>query len=387
MLVNKVASCLLAAALITTLTGCSDTETSEPHIRLKDTPQRLRPDGSIQLTDQDRVALGLLVSPANDGDLPDSALRFGHVLSPPANEGQVTAPVSGRIARAPRVQLGATVRAGSPLLEIVPALDTPDRIAVNTQSAERLGQIDAAQRELARAEAEAARTRELTPQVMSVAKLQEAETAVATARARLEGLRNAHTASSRGQTQPVQVTSPIGGVVSALSVELGALVNKGDLLARVLAGGPLWVDVSVPPDDRVGEGYVIAVSTHSIPARLLARGRLTDADGTRHDRLIVDPPAAALLSPGASVPVHVARGASRGIVLPESALVPGVDGDTVFVETSPGVFTPRAVQVAARFSGQIRLRSGLKGAERVVVQGAMELQGERLRNQIRNVEQ
>jgi hypothetical protein len=206
MLGNKVAWCLLTAALITTLTSCGDPETGEPHINHADTPQRLRQDGSIQLTDQDRVALGLVVVPVNEGDLPDSALRFGHVLSPPANEGQAAAPVAGRIARAPRVQLGATVRAGSPLLEMVPALDTPDRIVVNTQSAERAGQIEAAERELVRVEAEAARTRALTPQVMSVAKLQEAETAVTTVRARLEGLRNAHTASSRGQTQPVQVT-------------------------------------------------------------------------------------------------------------------------------------------------------------------------------------
>src|SRR5205823_3428670 len=97
-----------------------------------------------------------------------------------------------------------------------------------------------------------------------------------------------------------------------------------------LAGGRMWVDVSVPPDDPVGEGYVIDVATEAVPARLLARGRLTDADGTRHDRLVVDPPAAAMLSPGTSVPVHVAHGASRGIVLQETALVPGVEGDTVF---------------------------------------------------------
>jgi hypothetical protein len=111
MLVNRVASCLLAAALTTTLTGCSDTETGEPHINQPHTPQRLQPDGSIQLTDQDRAALGLLVVLANEGDLPDSALRFGHVLSTPANEGQVVAPVTGWIARAPRVQLGAAVGA------------------------------------------------------------------------------------------------------------------------------------------------------------------------------------------------------------------------------------------------------------------------------------
>ncbi len=108
-------------------------------------------------------------------------------------------------------------------------------------------------RSLTRAEAEAARARELTPQVMSVAKLQEAETAGTTARARLQGLRDAHTASSGAQTQPVHVTATMAGVVSVLSIEVGAVVNKGDVLTRILAGGPAWVVVLVAPDEPVGE--------------------------------------------------------------------------------------------------------------------------------------
>ncbi len=390
MALNRVGWSLLAATLIVSLTRCGGGEAAREG-KDKDAneaaPLRLRPDGSIQLSERDRAALGLVVSPASDGDLPDSALRFGRVLSPPASEGQVVAPVTGRIAHAPRVQLGAAVRAGSTLLEITPALDTPDRINVGAQSAERAGQIEAAEREVIRAEADAARARELSPQVVSVAKLQEAETALATARARLDGLRNANTASARGQSQPVPVTTPIAGVVSTLNVEVGALVNKGEVLARVLAGGPVWIDVSMPPDEAVGERYLIETASGPIAARLLTHGRLTDADGTRHDRLVVDPPSSAKLSPGSSVPVHVARGTSRGVVLPESALVPSVEGDTVFVETSPGVFAARPVRVAARFGGRLRLRAGVTTGERVVVQGVMGLQGERLRSQLRNVEQ
>ena len=70
------------------------------------TPKRVRLDGSIQLTDPDRVALGLVVAPATEAELPQSTLRFGRVLSPLANQGQVVSPVTGRIARPPIVQLG-----------------------------------------------------------------------------------------------------------------------------------------------------------------------------------------------------------------------------------------------------------------------------------------
>ena len=349
-------------------------------------PQRLQPDGSIKLTPEDKTALALVVSPATEGDLPDSVLRFGRVLSPPASEGQVVAPVTGRIVRAPAVQLGSNVRAGASLVDIMPVLDTPERISVGTQSAEREAQIEATQREIAKAEADAARARELSPQIVSAAKLQEAETLVATLRARLEGLRNASTASAQAQTRLVAVTAPIAGTVSALNVTVGALVNRGDVLAQIVTGGPLWIDLSVPPDDPVSDGYQVATSGGPVRARLLARGRVIDPDGTRHDRLVVDRPPGSTLSPGSTVSVQVPRNALRGVVLPESAVVPGIDGDTVFIETSPGIFTSRPVQIAARFGGRVRLSSGLKPGESVVVQGAMGLQGERLRSQLRHVE-
>ena len=378
---------LLTIAPAILLTACGESESARETRAMKDaTPQRLRPDGTIQLSDQDRAALGLVVASAADGDLPESTLRFGRVVSLSANEGQVVAPVGGRVTRPPLAQLGSPVNAGAVLLEIAPALDTPDRIAVGTQAAEREGQIEVAAGELARAEADAARARQLSPHIVSAAKLQEAETAVAASRARLEGLRNARTAASHAQTNPVSVSAPIAGTVTAITVDVGALVNKGDVLARIVREGPVWIDVSVPPDDPVGDRYVVTRSSGSIAARLLARGSVMDADGTRHDRLVVDAAQSAGLSPGASVSVQVAHGASRGIVVADSALVPGVETDTVFVETASGIFAARPVHVAARFEKQVRVASGLKVGDRVVVQGAMALQGERLRSQLRHVE-
>ena len=377
---------LLTIALAFPLVSCGESESAREARAMKDaTPQRLRPDGTIQLSDQDRAALGLVVASAAEGELPESTLRFGRVVSVSANEGQVVSPVSGRVTRPPLAQLGSPVKAGAVLLEIVPALDTPDRIAVGTQAAEREGQIEVAAGELAQAEAEAARARKLSPHIVSTAKLQEAETAVATARAKAEGLRNARAAASQAQSRPVAVSAPIAGTVTAITIAVGALVNKGDVLAHIVREGPVWIDVSVPPEDPIGERYVVTTPA-PIAARLLARGSVIDPDGTRHDRLLVDAAQSAALRPGASVSVQVAHGASRGIVIAAAALVPGVDTDTVFVETAPGVFAARPVQVVARFEQQVRVASGVNPGDRVVVQGAMALQGERLRSQLRHVE-
>ena len=142
----------------------------------------------------------------------------------------------------------------------------------------------------------------------------------------------------------------------------------------------------MPPDEAAADRYAVVTPSGSVPARLLTVGRIIDADGTRHDRLVVEAPQSAELRPGSTVSVYVSRGTVRGIVLPETALVPGVETDTVFIETSPGVFAARVVRVAARFGGQVRLASGVNAAEIVVVQGTMGLQGERLRSQLRHVE-
>jgi RND family efflux transporter MFP subunit len=384
---NRFARCVMTSCACIVLLACGESEsTREARQIAAATPQRLRPDGSIQLTAADRTALGLVTVPAAEGDLPESALRFGRVLSPPVAEARVVSPITGRITRPPFVQVGAAVRSGVPMLEIMPVLDTPDRIAVGAQTAEREGQIEAAGREVAKAETDALRARALSPQIVSAAKLQEAETALATARARLDGLRGASAASEQAQMRAVTVTAPIAGLVSAINVAVGALVNRGDVLAQIVAAGPRWIDLLVPPDDPPGNAYEVSVLSGFVPARLLARGVVVETDGTRHDRLVVDAPRSTALSVGSTVSVYVSHGTARGIVVPESALVPGVDTDTVFVEASPGMFAPRPVRVVSRFAGKVRLEAGVKAGEPVVVQGTMSLQGERLRSQLRGVD-
>jgi membrane fusion protein, heavy metal efflux system len=374
---------VLAVSLLLAACGGQSEEAREAEAMKAAAPNRIQPDGSITLTDVDRTALGLLVQSAVETDLPNTTLRFGHVVSPPANEAQVVSPVTGRITQPPRVQLGMAVRQGAALLEVQPTLDTPERITVGTEAAVRQGDIEAAQRELEKAEADLARARSLSPQIVSAAQLQQAETAAATARARLGGLQNARTAEGTARTQPVPVSAPISGAVAELTVTVGSSVNRGDVIARIVRPGPLWIDVSVPPDDSIGDRYEVTRPSGPLAARLLTRGRLTDASGTRQDRLVVDAPAASSLTPGSAVSVQVGHGATRGVVLPESAIAPGVEGDTVFVEVAPGSFAPRPVQIAARSGSQVRLASGVKPGERVVVRGAMALQGELVRSQLR----
>ncbi len=378
---------LLPGIACAMMMGCAESESAREERALKAAvPERLMADGTIQLSDADRESLGLVVAEAVEAELPNVSLRFGAVRSRVGDEALVVAPVAGQVLRPPMVTLGTAVQAGAPLLEILPLLGAAERLSVGVQSADLEGQLAIAERELLTREAELARSRELAKSnIVSPSKLQEAETAAVTMRARLEALRRARGATSQGTAGPIPLRSPIAGVVVRLEVVVGASVHSGDTLVRILKPGPRWVDVGVPVTEPAGEQYEVSDGERWIPAKLVARGGVVDTDGSRHDRIELAEDNERI-APGAVVSVRVGKGEAKGVVLPESALVPGSGGDVVYVEVSKSKFAARVVQVAARFEQKVRLASGVKTGERVVIHGVMGLRGESLRSELRHQE-
>jgi cobalt-zinc-cadmium efflux system membrane fusion protein len=61
--------------------------------------------------------------------------------------------------------------------------------------------------------------------------------------------------------------------------------------------------------------------------------------------------------------------------VPAGALIEGDGRATVFVESAPGTFQERTVVVGKPVGSNVRVVSGLKAGETVVVDGAMLLSG------------
>jgi membrane fusion protein (multidrug efflux system) len=368
------------------LVACSRDEGEESEISGA-TPRRMAEDGAIHLTDQDRAALDLVVEPVLEAEVPEIATRFGRVRARLGDEAVVVSPIGGRIVRAVPVPLGTAVDAGAPLIELVPVLGAAERLSVGVRGAEMDGQIEALGQELKTREAEAARYAELQKSnIVSAAKLQEAVTAVSTTRAQLDALRRGREVQVRGEGSPMILRSPISGVLATLDPAIGAVVNAGDVLARVIKPGPLWVDVAVSPNEPTGDRYEVGGDGAWIPARFVARGAVAANDGWRHDRVEVGSDSASALLPGTVVRVRVARGVAQGVVVPETALVPVAGADAVYIEGAANTFTATPVQVVARFGGKARVGAGLQPGATVVVQGAMALRGEALRGQLQQAE-
>lgn len=379
---------LAAIVLLSAASACTQGEAErEDKAMAAAVPRRLSADGTVKLSDADRAALGLRVERAVEGVLPDARLRLGRVLARPGDEALLVAPVAARVAAVPPVAIGSEVTAGTTLVEVTPVLDAGETVSLKVQTADVEGQLRAAERELAQKEAAAARARELsTSAIVSTQALEEAETAAAMTRARVEALRRARAVQLSGGTSRAPLKAPIAGRLASLDVALGAVVEPGDVLARVLRTGARWIDIAVSPDDPVGAAYEVQAGRDWVAARLVARGSVVGVDGSRRDRLEVGAAQAAALLPGSTVSVRVGVGTSQGVLVPEGALVPGVGADVVYVETAPGTYAPRSVRVAARFGGRARLATGIAAGTRVVTEGAMSLRGENLRSELRPTE-
>jgi RND family efflux transporter MFP subunit len=375
---------IVSAAIIAVLLpvmACRKSESQrEAEARNAALPRRVERDGTIRLSPADRAALNLAVAPVAEGVLPAGALRFGKVQTETQDDVVVPAPVTGRVSASPSIIAGMPIAAGTTIASISPAFDASERVTLGVQAADIEGQIAQLEKEVRAKDAEAARTRELgRERIVSVARQQTAAANAASAHARLDALRREREAQRQNATQVATVRAPMGGTLAEFRIATGSVVHQGDVLARIVRPGERFIDLPVGANEPAGHGYsVLAVGTW-IPARLAARGAMIDADGFRHDRIVV-PSAPVSLLPGAAVSVRVSRGAARGLVVPDSAIIPTSRGDLVYVQKTPDTFQQRVVHVAERAEAYARVDQGLAPGEVVVVRGVMGLYGESVRS-------
>jgi multidrug efflux pump subunit AcrA (membrane-fusion protein) len=350
---------------------------------LSEVPKRAKEDGSVELSAADMSTLGLLVETAAVSETHDFAMRFGRVLARQGEHGLVVAPVAGRITEHAAVELGASVEKGALIVSLVPVFAAAERLSASLRGAELAGQIEALEREASAKVAELARAEQLaSSQIISDAKLQETQTALATSQAQLSALRRARGIQNRTEGSALSLRTEVSGIVAAIDAPVGAMVSAGAVLARILKPGPLWIDLESLPDEPAFERHDVWIGGAFVPARLLTRGAVISEDGFRHDRLELEQAHAAALLPGASVRVRVGRTIGPGVVVPEAAIVATSSGAFVYIESKPGTYARRAVQVASRYDGKVALSSGVQAGEKVVVRGGQALRGENLRDQL-----
>lgn len=288
------------------------------------------------------------------------------------------APVAGRIV-ALKAQPGDRVSAGQVLAQI----DAPDfgtaRADLGKARAdeERKRLVYERARELGAGEGIAMKDVEAARADYDAAR---AETARAAQRVRNL---DPHAAASEGQR--MVLASPLGGIVAERNATPALEVTPGGSTPLFVVTDPrrLWLLVDLPEKllRVVKTGSRVAVETDAWPneqfqAHIVQIGQVVDPNTRRIvARARIDNAAGKLL-PEMFVRALVLQDKGEGARVPNSALVTRGIYTQVFVETAPGRFARRRVELASRGSEFSYVSSGLAPGDKVVTSGALLLDAE-----------
>jgi membrane fusion protein, multidrug efflux system len=190
-----------------------------------------------------------------------------------------------------------------------------------------------------------------------------------------------------------RVEAPVSGVTSRALPSEGTLISGPNvLLTSVVQVDPLWVNFGIPDNEQgqrqkeVDAGKLVLPKNFEVELRLADgsaykhKGKLDFSDvrvslqtGTREARAELPNPDGDL-HPGQFVRV-VLKGASmpNAVTVPQRAVMEGPQGKFVYVVDEKSTAQARPVE-AGQWSGERWvITSGLKGGERVIVDGVMKI--------------
>jgi RND family efflux transporter MFP subunit len=188
-----------------------------------------------------------------------------------------------------------------------------------------------------------------------------------------------------------QVKAPFKGRISNRRADVGNLVDTSTLLTTIVQPDPIYVGFDMPEADYLG--YQRAVAAGELPS---TRDRATPVDvklvdetdwlhpgtmdfvnnvvsqtsGTIHGRAVVPNPGY-LITPGMFGRIRVPGSPEHDVILvPDSAIVTDQSRKLVLTVSGDGTVVPKEVRLGPGQPGGLRIvRAGLKGDERVVIDG------------------
>jgi cobalt-zinc-cadmium efflux system membrane fusion protein len=201
-----------------------------------------------------------------------------------------------------------------------------------------------------------------------------AEGAIRSARAVLTQI------GAAGEGGRVTMRTPIGGEVEARPVSVGQTVSEGELLARVLNSGVLWVEGEVFERDlpKVRVGQKVTVTADAVPGRSFPGvveyigGEVDPVSRAVRVRTVVKQ-TEEVLKPNMFAQVVLGGSGEAMVAVPAAALQEDGGSQIVFVEAEHGSYRRTVVQVGSTLGERVLITSGLKPGEKVVTQGAYQL--------------
>lgn len=322
--------------------------------------------GHVTLSPTQQVMANVATVAAKQTTLNKEINAVGIVQFDQSRQAKVTAWVAGRIDKLNVNTVGSYVSKGKPVAEVY----SPD--LVSTQQEYLL----------------AVKSRDQLKNSPIPSISQNGEGLVASARQRLTlfGVKEHQIAELENAGKPIirlPIYTPLSGTVIEKMVQLGQYVNTGDVLFNIADLSRVWVEIDVfeneVPYIRVGQQVEIRSSAdHNVASN----GRISFVYPFHDPKTHTVKARVELANPGQRLKPDMFVNAIirvplvKGIVVPVTAVIDTGKRQVVWVETSPGMFEPRDVQVGERVDEKAQILSGLKAGDMVAVSGGYMIDSE-----------
>jgi len=320
-------------------------------------PQR-RPDGSLFIPKPSQRALGLRTAVAEAGQFARAWELAGKVTMDPAVGGRVQAAFAGRLLAGAQglPVLGQQVRKGEILAWLAPVAAGVDRGAARGQVAEAASQIKVLEKRVAR-------YRELS-HFIAKRDLEQAEFELA-------GARQRKAAVAAGVDGREALVAPVSGHIARSGPVAGQVVDAREILFEIVDPQRLAVE-AMAYDFAAAKGIASAQglgpSGETLALTVLGVGRALNEQALP---VLFRIQGESALPLGAPVKV-LARGTETvaGVRVPRAALNQAANGEArLWVHEKAEIFAPRRVEVQPLDASDMLVTAGLKGGERVLVEG------------------
>ena len=315
--------------------------------------------GHVSLSPTQRVMANVATVEAKLAPLSKEINAVGIVQYDQSRQSKVTAWIAGRIDKLHVNTVGAFVSKDKPVAELY----SPDLLA--TQQEYLL----------------AVKSREQLKDSPIPSISQNGDGLVASAKQRLMlfGVKESQIAELEKAGKPnirIPIYTPQSGVVIEKMVQQGQYVNVGEPLFSVADLSSVWVEMEIYENEftNVRIGQQVEIRSQSYPGRPFA-GRvafiypfLDPKTRTVKARVEMANPGMKL-KPDMFVNAIIKVPLGSAIVVPVTAVMDTGKRQVVWVESSPGMFEPRNVQVGQQSDDRIQVLSGLETGDKVAVSG------------------
>jgi len=179
------------------------------------------------------------------------------------------------------------------------------------------------------------------------------------------------------------ILSPVGGVVTEKMALRGMYVKPGMPLYKIADLSQVWIYADIYESDlpliKVGQEATVTLSY--LPGESF-QGKVTtiypylnEARRTATARLVLDN-ADGKLKPGMYANVEITAPVTKGLAVPESAILDSGLRQVAFVAKAGGLFEPRVVKVGPRINHDIIVLEGLTEGDKVVTHGTFLIDSE-----------